>query len=123
MRSHELDPANPCPSIELLTEFNKYLEWAGIYDPYAKIYLETTTFRTISALMTLLTISQLSKLNYLKTHDIDSMIGKKAADHIDGVSYIIGLLTVLRQYHTEVIQMFIDQMSQYVISMAEYHLQ
>lgn len=123
MKAHELDPSNPCPSIELLTEFNKYLEWAGIYNPYEKNYLETPTFRTISALMTLLTISQLLKLNYLKTHEIDSMVGKKVADHIDGVSYVIGLLTILRQYHTEVIQMFIDQMSQYVISMAEYNLQ
>lgn len=116
-----MDESNPCPSIDLLVEFNKYLEWAGIYDPYEKVYLETNTFRTISALMILLTITQFPKLNYMKS--VDSLIGKKTADHIDGVSYVIGILTVLRQYHTEMIQMFIDQMSQYVISMAEYSLQ
>lgn len=121
LKAHELDPEKPCPSVELLCEVNKYLEWAGIYDPYEKVYLDTSTFRSISAAMTLLTISQLSKLNYMKT--IDSLIGKKSAEHIDGISFIVGILTVLRQFHIEAIQMYIDQMAQYVISMADHSLQ
>lgn len=121
LKSHELDAEKPCPSIELLSEVNKYLEWTGIYNPYEKIYVETNTFRAISAAMVLLTISQLPKLNYIK--NISTLIGKKLAEHIDGVSFMVGILTVLRQFHSEVVQLFIDQMSQYVISMADHNLQ
>lgn len=121
LKAHELNAEHPAPGVDLLVEVNKYLEWAGIYDPYEKVYIETNSFRSISASLTLLTISQLSKFNYVK--HITSLIGRKSTEHIDGTSFIIGILTVLRQFHIEVIHMYIDQMAQYVISMAEYNLQ
>lgn len=121
LKAHELDPKNPAPGIDLLVEVNTYLEWAGIYNPYEKVYIETNTFRSISASLTLLTISQLSKWNYVK--NVSTLIGKKMTEHIDGISFVIGILTVLRQFHVEVIQMYIDQMAQYIISMADYSLQ
>lgn len=120
LKAHELDANNPCPSDELLSEVNKYLEWAGIYNPYEKIYIETKHFRDIATAMVLLTISQLSKLNYVK--NISTLIGKKSSEHIDGISFVVGILTVLRQFHVDVMQMFIDEMSQYVVSMADYTL-
>lgn len=121
LKAHELDPKNPAPGVDLLVEVNKYLEWAGIYNPYEKVYIETNTFRSISASLTLLTISQLSKWNYVK--NVSCLMGRKITEHIDGISFVIGILTVLRQFHIEVIQMYIDQMAQYVISMADYSLQ
>lgn len=121
LKAHELDPQNPAPGIDLLVEVNKYLEWAGIYNPYEKVYIETNTFRSISASLALLTITQLPKWNYVK--DISNLIGRKATEHIDSISFVIGILTVLRQFHVEVIHMYIDQMAQYVISMADYSLQ
>lgn len=121
LKAHELDPQKPAPGVDLLVEVNKYLEWAGIYNPYEKVYIETNKFRSISASLTLLTISQLSKWNYVK--NVSSLIGRKSTEHIDGISFMIGILTVLRQFHVEVIQMYIDQMAQYVISMADYSLQ
>lgn len=120
LKNHELDAKNPCPDVELLAEVNSYLEWAGIYNPYEKVYIDTKTFRSISSAMTLLTLSQLSKLNYVK--HISTMMGKKLSEHIDGMSFIVGILTVLRQYHIELLHLFIDQLAQYVISMAEYNL-
>lgn len=120
LKNHELDPNNPCPDVELLSEVNKYLEWAGIYNPYEKIYIEAKNFRNISSAMTLLTISQLSKLNHVK--NISTLMGKKLAEHIDGISFVVGILTVLKQYHVELLHLFIDQMAQYVISMADYNL-
>lgn len=121
LKAHELDAQNPAPGVDLLVEVNKYLEWAGIYDPYEKVYIETNTFRSISASMTWLTISQLSKFTLVKS--VSNLIGKKATEHIDCISFAIGILTVLRQFHVEVIHMYIDQMAQYVLSMADYSLQ
>lgn len=120
LKAHELDPQNPAPGVDLLVEVNKYLEWAGIYNPYEKVYIETNTFRSISASLALLTIAQLPKWNYVK--NVANLMGRKAAEHIDSVSFVVGILTVLRQFHVEVIHMYIDQMAQYVISMADHSL-
>lgn len=120
LKSHELDAKKPCPSVELLWKLNMYLEWAGIYNPYEKVYIDTKHFRNMATAMVLLTISQLSKLNYMK--NISTMIGKKSAEHIDAISFVVGIITVLRQYHVELIDIFIDEMAQYVLSMADYTL-
>lgn len=120
LKYHELNAENPCPSIELLWKVNKYLEWAGLYNPYEKIYIETKHFRNMASTMALLAISQLPKLTYMK--NMSTLIGKKSSEHIDGVSFVVGIITVLKQYHYEITEIFIDEMAQYVISMADYSL-
>lgn len=120
LKAHELDAEKPCPSVELMWKLNMYLEWAGLYNPYEKVYIETKHFRNMASAMVLLSISQLSKLNYVK--NISTLIGKKSAEHIDGISFVVGVITVLRQYHIELIDIFIDEMAQYVVSMADYSL-
>lgn len=120
LKAHELDAQKPCPSVEQLWKLNMYLEWAGIYNPYEKVYIETKHFRNMATAMVLLTISQLPKMNYVK--NISTLIGKKSAEHIDGISFVVGIITVLRQYHIELIDIFLDEMAQYVVSMADYNL-
>lgn len=106
--------------MELLSELNKYLEWAGIYDPYEKIYVETKNYRNVSVALFLLTISHLPKLIYVK--NMSTLIGKKLAEHIDGTAFVVGIMTILKQYHSDILQLFIDYLAQYVNSMAEYTL-
>lgn len=118
LKSHELDPEKPCPNVELLWKVNKYLEWAGLYNPYEKVYIDTKHFRNMATAMLLLTISQVPKLTYMK--NLSTLIGKKLAEHIDGISFVVGVMTVLKQYHVEIMDIFIDEMAQYVISMADY---
>lgn len=70
--------------------------------------------------MVLLTVSQLSKLNYMK--NISTLLGRKLSEHIDGISFVVGVITVLKQFHIEIMEIFIDEMAQYIISMADYSL-
>lgn len=120
LKAHELDETHPCPTVDDLWELNTYLEWAGMYNPYEKVYIDTKHFRNMATAMALLTISQLSKLNYVK--NMSTMIGKKLSEHIDGISFVVGIITVLRQYHVELIHIFLDEMAQYVVSMVDYNL-
>lgn len=120
LKLHELDPQKAAPDVELLSELNKYLEWAGIYDPYEKIYVETKNYRNVSVALFLLTISHLPKLIYVK--NMSTLIGKKLAEHIDGTAFVVGTMTILKQYHSDILQLFIDYLAQYVNSMAEYTL-
>lgn len=120
LRAHEFDAKKTCPDVELLAELNKYLEWAGIYDPYKKIYVKTKNYRNIGVALFLLTISYLPKLIYVK--NISTLIGKKLAEHIDGSAFVTGIMTVLKQYNVDIFNFYIDCMTQYIVSMCEYSL-
>lgn len=67
VKSHFRDPKNkPYPKDDnpLLPELSKMLDWAGIGNPYLKIYITTNTTHYISLIAFLLTVSQFSKLQY-----------------------------------------------------------
>lgn len=118
---HELDSRKRCPDNELLADLNKYLEWVGIYNPFEKIYIETKNLRNIATAIFMLSISHLSKLFYAK--HISTLIGKKLSESIDGTSFVVGVVTVLKQFHIDIMHTFIGHFAQYVVSMANYNLQ
>lgn len=69
IKSHFRNPENkPYPSDDnpLLPELSRMLDWAGIGNPYLKIYITTDTSQYISLITFLLTISQFSKLQYME---------------------------------------------------------
>jgi WASH complex subunit strumpellin len=57
-------------------------------------------------------LSQLPKLNYVKS--VGSLICKKQTDPLDGPPFVVGTLTLLRQYHTDCADRFLELMGQYV---------
>lgn len=120
LKDHELDSEKTYPNTELLYELNKYLEWSGIYNPYEKIYIETKFLKNCAVAIFLLTLSHLSKLVYVK--NISTLIGKKPVDHIDGTSFIVGVLTVLKQFHSDVTHSFIEHIARYTTAIADYNL-
>ena len=65
---HFEDPNNPYPDEEnpLLYELNPYLECVGLVEPLKKIYVMTDKCEHIAIFMSMLIISQLSKLPSVK---------------------------------------------------------
>lgn len=68
IEAHYKDPSKPYPkeSNPLLYELSTYLDWAGISNPYAKIYITTKNLEYFSVLLFLFVVSQLPKLTYVK---------------------------------------------------------
>lgn len=67
IKAHFSDPENkPYPNNDnpLLPELSKMLDWAGIGNPYSKIYITTNTTQYISLITFLFTISQFPRLQY-----------------------------------------------------------
>lgn len=50
-----------------------------------------------------------------------SLIGRKS-EQIDGAAFVVGIVTVLKQFHNDIMQIFIEYMGQYVTSMADNNL-
>lgn len=68
MQAHYRDPARPYPKEDspLMFELTTYLDWAGMGDPWAKIYVTTRNLPYFALLCFLFVLSQLQKLSYVR---------------------------------------------------------
>jgi len=116
VEAHYKDPSNPYPGEDndIMFELTPYLEAAGINDPLTKIYVTTRVVRKFSVTHFLFIISQLPKLVYNKT--VGSMLCRKLSDPIDGPPFVAGCITLLRQFHSDNTERFLEKMGQYVRS-------
>lgn len=120
LKAHELEPAKPCPETKLLAEVNKYLEWVGQSNPYEKIYIRVKSNRSVAAVLALLVIWHVPRIQYVK--NVACLTGRKLVDHIDGMSFGVGILTILRQFDDGILLLFIEYLAQFVVSNAEHAL-
>ncbi|XP_047110859.1 LOW QUALITY PROTEIN: WASH complex subunit 5 [Schistocerca piceifrons] len=117
--AHYKDPSKPYPkeSNPLMYELSTYLDWAGMSNPYSKIYITTKNLQYLALLLFLFAISQLGRLHYAR--NLGTLINKKSQEPLDGVPFVVGVQTVLRQFHPEIRNQFILYVSQYVKSYVE----
>lgn len=115
-----MDTTKPVPSIDFLCEINKYLEWTGIYNPLKTIYVTTKNSHYFALILFLFVIAHIPKFQYIK--NIGSLTGRKSSEHIDGTAFVIGIVTVLRQFHRNIMYSFLEYICQYITSFIEYNL-
>ncbi len=122
--------AVPYPSEDnpLLSELAKYLETTGLHDPYTKIYITTSPLPAFPTLMFLfvvsmenrlsfycfdyVTISQMPKYGY--NPPLGAILPKKQKDSPDWIPLVVGVITLLRQFHSLHTQQFLAYLGQYV---------
>lgn len=122
---------------ELLHELSVRLDWAGISDPHNKVYIKPPKIDNIALVIFLFTASQLNKLYYCKSIGIyhiyvqifkkydnillflfvlASLLSKKYQDPVDAVVFVIGIQTILRQFHVSVMNHYVKYLSMYILS-------
>ncbi|XP_039215762.1 WASH complex subunit 5 isoform X3 [Crotalus tigris] len=118
IEAHYQDPSLPCPKEDntLLYEITAYLEAAGIHNPLNKIYITTKRLPYFPIVNFLFLISQLPKLQYSKHL---GMVCRKPADPIDWPPLVLGLLTLLKQFHSRYTEQFLGLIGQFVRSTME----
>mmetsp|Transcript_15193 Transcript_15193/g.38374 ORF Transcript_15193/g.38374 Transcript_15193/m.38374 type:complete len:276 (+) Transcript_15193:812-1639(+) len=121
IRGHYREPEKkPYPDEEnpLLFELSKFLDSCGIDEPLAKIYVTTEPLENVPLVMFLFVIAHLHKFTYEKA--IGSLMCKSKNEAFDGVPFVVGVLTILKQFHSSHTQTFIAYLSQFVrVSIAE----
>lgn len=117
IRAHYANPSKPYPKEEnpLLYELSSYLEWSGIAEPLAKIYVTTKSLPHFPLFVFLLLICQMSRLVYLR--NVGTLLCKKMTDPLDGVPVVTGMVTLLKQFHPDVTKTFLSYVGQYIHSM------
>ncbi|XP_070556885.1 WASH complex subunit 5-like [Ptychodera flava] len=119
IEAHYQDPSLPYPKEDnpLMFELTSYLECAGISNPFTKIYITTKRVPYFALFGFLFVISHLPKLQYTKS--VVSMVCKNPRDPLDGPPLVAGIVTLLKQFHSENSDQFLALLGQYVRSMVE----
>ncbi|XP_027287402.1 WASH complex subunit 5 isoform X3 [Cricetulus griseus] len=118
IEAHYRDPSLPYPKEDntLLYEITAYLEAAGIHNPLNKIYITTKRLPYFPVVNFLFLIAQLPKLQYNKNL---GMVCRKPADPVDWPPLVLGLLTLLKQFHSRYTQQFLALIGQFIRSTME----
>ncbi|XP_031215522.1 WASH complex subunit 5 isoform X1 [Mastomys coucha] len=118
IEAHYRDPSLPYPKEDntLLYEITAYLEAAGIHNPLNKIYITTKRLPYFPIINFLFLIAQLPKLQYNKNL---GMVCRKPADPVDWPPLVLGLLTLLKQFHSRYTEQFLALIGQFIRSTME----
>ncbi|XP_054446455.1 WASH complex subunit 5 [Pteronotus mesoamericanus] len=118
IEAHYQDPSLPYPKEDntLLYEITAYLEAAGIHNPLNKIYITTKRLPYFPIVNFLFLIAQLPKLQYNKNQ---GMVCRKPADPVDWPPLVLGLLTLLKQFHSRYTEQFLALIGQFIRSTME----
>lgn len=118
IEAHYQDPSLPYPKEDntLLYEITAYLEAAGIHNPLNKIYITTKRLPYFPIINFLFIITQLPKLQYSKNQ---GMTCRKSTDPVDWPPLVLGLLTLLKQFHSRYTQQFLALIGQFIRSIME----
>ncbi|XP_036904420.1 WASH complex subunit 5 isoform X2 [Sturnira hondurensis] len=118
IEAHYQDPSLPYPKEDntLLYEITAYLEAAGIHNPLNKIYITTKRLPYFPIINFLFLIAQLPKLQYNKNL---GMVCRKPADPVDWPPLVLGLLTLLKQFHSRYTEQFLALTGQFIRSTVE----
>lgn len=102
-------PENP-----LLPDFTKFLETAGINDAITKIYITTEPLEGLPCIMFLFVLSQISKLQWNRKLNTLVCVAKKT--NLDGAPFVVGVITLLKQFHSSHTHTFLGYLGQYARS-------
>lgn len=96
----------------LLFETEKYLATTGMTSPFDKIYISSEYLEHLSLILFLFVIAHKDRFVY--DSQIDSLVKKKKDDIIDGTPFIVGINTILQQFHSSEKLKFLAYCGQYI---------
>lgn len=117
-----MDNTKPVPNTEMLCELNKYLKYTGLYNPYHKIYITTTRKQSLQCIVFLfvIVVQSLTRIRHPKLVRWPSP--NNDDEDVDGIPFLVGITTIMRQFHRDIINIFIEYMCQYIVTYVNYNL-
>ncbi|KAL3276150.1 hypothetical protein HHI36_020869 [Cryptolaemus montrouzieri] len=109
---------NWTPDEDLLYNLSHYFDYAGINDPFNKIYVTLTSQMEYSLTLFVFVIAHLQKLFHPGTL---GNLNKKSMDQVDGYSFCLGVHTIFKQFHNNINDNFIKYISKYCMEFITHH--
>ncbi|KAJ9467483.1 WASH complex subunit strumpellin-like protein [Diplonema papillatum] len=114
VQAHYKDPEThryPNGRRPILPEFTAYLSNCGMYNPYTTIYLTADPITHLTFVLVLFVVTHLPR--FVHDRSIDCLVVRKKDDVMDGAPFVIGLVTVLKQFHAGEKDVFVAYLCQY----------
>jgi len=96
----------------VLTEITRLLEKCGMDDPLSRIYITTDPVEGLAAFLLIFTITYLPKLEY--DRNFATLVRRKTSYPLDGYVMIVGLVTVLKQFHPLYTVQYLKGLGQFI---------
>eukprot|EP00667_Euglena_gracilis_P000875 EG_transcript_875 len=112
--SHRQPDQCPYPDGDnpLLAELAAYLENVGLTHPLSKVYATSEPLPDLPLVLALLVLSCLGRFKYEPA--IDCLTARKKDEVLDGTPFAVGIITVLKQFHSDHTASFVGYLAQYV---------
>lgn len=104
---------------DLLKDLTQCLEFVGIVKPQNKVYALTRELHQMPLMMALVTLNILNYLAY--DSSLGSLVRSKREMVIDGPHFIVGLLTLFKQYHSTNFRKYLMFMTHYFKNVVQLH--
>lgn len=104
IKEHALDVSKPLPNADALGQLNTYLECTGLYNPNHKVYVTTTNTHYHAVYFFVFIIQTLDKIN-----------NNFSPVAVDEKAFFHGIVSLLRQFHRDVVKLVLDHLAQYIM--------
>jgi len=115
IQAHYRNPEKPYPggNDSILSETAKYMENVGLNDPLSKIYITVDLFFDFASVLFVVVIRQVLRFTF------DAFLGNKPGKNktIDDTVFAVGIVTVLKQFHSSITVEFLSLIGQYIRSL------
>lgn len=91
------------------------METSGINDPYTKIYITISSIENFALTTFIFLISQVTKFQY--NSSLGNLVHKKEKKAFDSTPFVVGFITLLKQFHSSTTHKLFAYMGQYVRSL------
>jgi WASH complex subunit strumpellin len=123
LQAHFSDPSNkPAPSKEnpLLAEMSRLSEATGNHNPLRQIYVTSDNRDNLPMLLFLFVVSCLPRLAY--DVNLVALVRRKGGDAVDGAPLIVGVATILKQFHPGQTLKFLGYLGQFARATLDFVL-
>ncbi|XP_019864763.1 WASH complex subunit 5 isoform X2 [Aethina tumida] len=107
------------PTSDLLYTLSSYFDYAGLNNPFKKVYVTSKNNINYSVALFVFVIGNLPKLFLPKN---TSNISKRQPDQLDGTAFAVSIHTILKQFHTDINHNFIRLFSNFIMQLTKQNL-
>ena len=100
-----------------LGQLNNLLDASAMSEPFGKIYVVTEPLESLPTLLLFFVIKHLSKFYY--DPSFSTLVRRKTSYAIDGMPFVAGLWTLLKQFHPSYTRLFLSHLGQFVRATVE----
>lgn len=111
------DNETQLPSEELLFTLSHYFDYSGLNNPYNRIYITGNSSEEFAIILFVFVIAHLQRLYLPKGSNT-----RKFQEPLDGFAFTVAIHTILKQFHENLNNLFIQYLVEYSCQLTKHSI-